>query len=75
MYKIEIEGTLEECIGVKIKNLRRLKGWTQEDLAKKITLSRPSLSNIEIGRHKLTINLMEQLCKLFEIKSSELLPF
>lgn len=77
MYKITIEyqGSLVECVCQNIKNLRKNKGMTQYDLANKTTLSRSSWANIEKGNHKLKITDLEEICKIFNCKSSDILPF
>lgn len=35
--------------GEKLQKLRKVKGWTQEELAQKITVSRQALSKWELG--------------------------
>lgn len=35
--------------GKKLQKLRKVKGWTQEELAQKITVSRQALSKWELG--------------------------
>lgn len=75
IYKIELEATLHEVIAMKVKKLRSKYGMNQEDLADKTTLSRSSWSNIEKARHNLTINNLEEICRVFKCKSSDILPF
>ena len=42
-------------IGQRIAELRKLKGLSQEDLAKSIQISRPSLAQIELGNRSLDV--------------------
>lgn len=41
---------MSEIIGKKLKQLRKSKGWTQEQVAEKVDVTRSTLSNYEIGR-------------------------
>ena len=47
----------QKQIGIRISTLRKTKGFTQENLAKSIRMSRPSLAQIELGRRG--IDLLE----------------
>lgn len=51
----------QQEIGKRIASLRKLKGLSQEELAKKIQLSRPSLVQIEGGRRNLSVLELHQL--------------
>jgi transcriptional regulator with XRE-family HTH domain len=42
-------------IGLRITELRKRKGWSQEDLAKNIGVSRPSYAQIELGNRGLDV--------------------
>ncbi|MFC6331002.1 helix-turn-helix transcriptional regulator [Paenibacillus septentrionalis] len=54
-------------LGRYIKELRKKKNRTQQDICYVFRLSRSSLSNIETGRHRLSIfALYELLCVLDE---------
>jgi transcriptional regulator with XRE-family HTH domain len=48
-------------IGERIAELRKLKGLSQEDLAKRIKLSRPSLAQLELGNRGLDIMELQNL--------------
>ena len=43
-------------IGKKLKELRLSRGWKQTDVADKVGLSRPAISNIESGKRALTLS-------------------
>jgi transcriptional regulator with XRE-family HTH domain len=47
----------QKQIGKRIAGLRKMKGLSQEDLAKSVSISRPSLAQIELGNR--SINIME----------------
>ena len=57
-------------IGLQIKNLRVQRGWKQCDLADKMGLSRPAISNIESGKRSLTLATLKRVCEVFEIDIS-----
>ncbi len=48
-------------IGQRITAIRKLKGFSQEDLAKSVTLSRPSLAQIELGNRGIDILEFQKL--------------
>jgi transcriptional regulator with XRE-family HTH domain len=59
--------------GLKIKEMREAKGWTQEELAQRSGLSRPHIAKIEAGglkeSYKSTVN---KLARAFNLTPSEL---
>jgi transcriptional regulator with XRE-family HTH domain len=48
-------------IGERIANLRLKKGFSQEDLAKSIAISRPSLTQVELGNRVVSLSEMQRL--------------
>lgn len=67
--------TISDAIAYKVKTLRKNNKLTQDELCKKLGISRASVSNIEQGRHNITLEILEKLCKVFGVSSDELLPF
>lgn len=56
-----------QWLGVYLKGMRKKKKRTQDSICQTFKLSRSSLSNIETGRHRLSIyTLYELLCILNE---------
>lgn len=51
----------QKQIGERLAELRKLKGLSQEDLAKKVKISRPSLAQIELGNRGLDILELQEL--------------
>ena len=74
-YEIQKKVGLDEYVGTKIKELREAKGYTQDQLCNVLPFGRTSLSNIEIGRQKLILKNIEEICQALECKSSDILPF
>lgn len=50
-----------QWLGGYIKSLRRVNGKTQMEVCKTFRLSRPTLSNIESGRHRISTYDLYQL--------------
>mgnify|MGYP006176363569 CR=1 FL=1 len=51
----------QKQIGQRITELRKMKGLSQEDLAKSIKISRPSLAQIELGNRSVDILEFQKL--------------
>lgn len=52
---------LQKQIGQRITVLRKMKGLSQEDLAKRVKISRPSLAQIELGNRGVNVFELQQL--------------
>jgi DNA-binding XRE family transcriptional regulator len=72
---VEEDVTYKKFVGWKIEQLRKNKSLTQEELSDKLGLSRVSIVNIEKGRQDLSLRNLQNICELFNIKSSDILPF
>ncbi len=51
----------QKTIGTRIAGLRKTKGWSQEDLAKTLGMSRPSLAQVELGNRSIDVLELQQL--------------
>ena len=58
--------------GMRIKYLRGLKGWSQEDLALASNVNKNYISDLERGRRNPTLVVMERIAFAFGIPLSEL---
>ena len=56
----------QKQIGQRITELRKMKGLSQEDLAKNIKISRPSLAQIELGNRSVDILELQKLSLVLE---------
>lgn len=65
---------LYESIRKNIKELRKAKGLGQENLAELISLSRSSISNIEIGKHQPSVFTLYEIAIALDCKMTDLLP-
>jgi transcriptional regulator with XRE-family HTH domain len=53
--------------GKKIRDLRRSKGWSQEELADKVGLHRTYIGAIERGEQNVSIDNIAKLAKTFNV--------
>jgi transcriptional regulator with XRE-family HTH domain len=60
-------------LGKKIRTLRRDKGWSQEDVSRKLDISIPAFSKIETGVTDINLSRIEQIAALFEMSAVVLL--
>jgi transcriptional regulator with XRE-family HTH domain len=64
-----------KTLGKKIRLLRHQKGWSQEDVAKRLDISIPAFSKIETGITDINLSRLEQIAILFEMGVVQLLTF
>ena len=64
-----------KTLGKKIRLLRHQKGWSQEDVAKRLDISIPAFSKIETGITDINLSRLEQISNLFEMTVVQLLTF
>ncbi len=55
--------------------MRQLKGWSQEQMAEKLGMSVNGYSNIERGETDLQISRIEEIAKMLQVDTLELLSF
>jgi len=65
--------TSEETFGERIARLRREKGLTQEDLAGRLDVTQPVVSDYERGRLRLHGELIVQLAAILGVSADEIL--
>lgn len=56
----------------KIRFLRQLKGWSQEDMATRLNMSPNGYGSIERGETDVNLSRLEQIALIFEVRLSEL---
>ncbi len=64
-----------KTLGKKIRLLRHQRGWSQEDVAKRLDISIPAFSKIETGITDINLSRLEQISILFELTVVQLLTF
>lgn len=60
-------------IGIRIAEIRKSKGYSQENLAKLLNMSRPSLTQIELGKRNVTILELNEITNILSISIDKLL--
>ena len=58
---------LKKDFGIRLKELRKSKGWTQEKLAEFVGVDTKHISFLETGRNFPSADLLEKLKKIFDI--------
>jgi transcriptional regulator with XRE-family HTH domain len=60
--------------GNKLRQARKAAGLTQEVLADRVGLSRPSIANIERGNQQVPLHMLDSFASVLGMKPCELLP-
>jgi len=64
---------IQEKVGKKIKEIRKQKSLSQEELAFRSGLHRTYISDIERGSRNVSVKNIEKIARALGVKSSELL--
>ncbi len=64
---------LMNSLGKRIRLLRQQRGWSQEDVAKRLDISIPAFSKIETGITDVNLSRLNQISKLFDLSVVQLL--
>lgn len=59
--------TIQEEVGGRIRELRKLKGWTQTEAAAALKISRQRLSTYELGTREASYEILVLLSKLYAV--------
>lgn len=72
-----MEGYMKELdytgIGMRIRQVRKAKGWSQDKLAKKCGISMSFLGHIERGTRIMSLETFVSICRALEANADELL--
>lgn len=66
-------GDSKQRVGKKIREARKAKGFTQEDLAKLLDVSRVVVSDYETGKQNLTLDTIDRVANALGIEAAVLL--
>lgn len=61
-------------VGEMIHAIRKIKGLTQEDLAREVGLSRGQVANIEVGRSDMPLRTLARFAEALGVQMKELIP-
>ena len=70
-----MDKSLLEKLAKRIKELRKIKGFTQDELSFRANIARSTLGNIETAQNDVTLSKVNQIAKAFDISLSDLLDF
>lgn len=62
-------------VNEKIRTIRQLKDFSQEDMAEKLGISKNTYANIERGETDVSVSRLEQIANTFEMDLVELFNF
>lgn len=66
---------IKELLGKKIRELRKARKYTQEQLAEKIDIGTPNISYFETGKYSPSIETLEKIAKALNVEICELYMF
>ncbi len=61
-----------EQLGMRIRYLRKEKGWSQEDLALEANVNKNYICDLENGRRNPSLDILERIASALQITLSEL---
>ena len=62
-----MEQSTKELLGVRIKELRKLRGLTQDHLSQKVNIDSKHLSRLEGGRNFPSLDTLERLANVLQV--------
>jgi transcriptional regulator with XRE-family HTH domain len=65
---------LYQLFGDRVRVLREEKNVTQEELGRRVDLSRTSITNIEKGRQRVLLHQMVEIASALDAKPQDLMP-
>lgn len=63
--------TIQEKVGSRLKELRKLKGFSQETLGFEAQVHRTYINDVENGRRNISINTLGKIVKALDVTLSE----
>lgn len=60
--------------GLRMKEIRTEKGWTQSEMAKNLRMTRQRISKIEQGKYSFRIETLVRIARLLDLEITELMP-
>ena len=67
--------TTKELLGSRIKELRKLKGLSQEKLSEKVGIDPKHLSRIEVGRGFPSLDTLERIANVLNVELKDFFEF
>lgn len=70
----EPDDNLYRLIGLRVANFRNKKKISQAALAEQVGVARTSVTNLESGRQRVTLDHLNQIAEVLGVELSELMP-
>lgn len=67
--------TTKELLGARIKELRKARGLSQDQLSEKINIDPKHLSRIEVGKSYPSLDTLEKISKVLKVEIKDLFEF
>ncbi|MCG2709597.1 MAG: helix-turn-helix domain-containing protein [Thermodesulfovibrionales bacterium] len=67
--------TTKELLGARIKELRKAKGLSQEELSEKVGIDSKHLSRIEVGKSYPSLDTLEKIANALNVEIKDLFEF
>jgi len=64
---------LREVFALNLRQLRNARGWSQEELAHRVRVSREYVSQLETAKKSASITVIESVAKAFAVEPYQLL--
>ena len=71
---MENEQDFYRDVGRRVRDARKKSGMTQHSLASKVSLSRASITNLEMGRQKLMLHTLVDIASELHVAPDDLIP-
>ncbi|WP_395015326.1 helix-turn-helix domain-containing protein [Dongia sp.] len=69
-----MDDSLYRLFGDRVREIRDQKNVTQEELARRVDLSRTSITNIEKGRQRVLLHQVVEIASALDVNVRELMP-
>lgn len=73
MRQMEPSHDVESVVRSRLRSLRAARGWSLDDLAARSHLGASTLSRIENGKRSIDLDVLQSLCRAFQVEMSALL--
>lgn len=67
--------TTKELLGARIKELRKARGLSQDQLSEKVNIDPKHLSRIEVGKSYPSLNTLEKIAKALNVEIKDLFEY
>ena len=75
LEQVEVFMTTKKLLGLRIKELRRKRGLTQDKLSEMIDIDPKHLSRIEVGKSYPSLDALDRIRKVFHVELKDLFEF